>query len=86
MIALKKNIFSSLMHLFQKSTGSAHVRLSERANEIFKNSQNGNKIIKAIMDNKDKISDGNKIIVETTGDSQHNRISVERVTEKSVTK
>ena len=84
MIVLKKNILSSIMHLFQKTPRSAHVRLSERAIEIFKNPKTGNDIIKAISENKTKISEGGVVIVKTHNDTETTQVSIERVSEKNV--
>lgn len=86
MVALTKNIFTSFMSLLLRSNGSAHVRLSERANNIFKNQSTGDKIIKAISEHKKDMSEGKPIVVQTPDDEEYSSISVERVSETSIDK
>lgn len=74
------------MNLVFRSNGSAHVRLSEKASAIFRNTKRGDEIIKAISDRKKEISDGKSITVETPNDTEYNTVSVERVSETHVDK
>lgn len=83
MVALNKNsLISSLMNLLFGSPRSAHVLFSEKARQLFKNRQTGDKIISEISKNKKIIAEGGKITIDIKGDPKVHQVEIEGVSEE----